>query len=106
MNPKEKRAALKSVFTEKLQSGNLIVLDQLTFGEIKTKNMASVLKNIKADQAYVVIVGNDQKVVLSCRNLPEMKLSSTGTLSIYDMMKYNKLVLTKDAVKAIEEVYA
>ena len=106
MNPKEKRAALKSVFTEKLQSGNLIVLDQLTFGEIKTKNMASVLKNINADKAYVVIVGNDQKVVLSCRNLPEMKLSSTGTLSIYDMMKYNKLVLTKDAVKAIEEVYA
>ena len=106
MNPKEKRAALKSVFTEKLQSGNLIVLDELTFGEIKTKNMANVLKNIKADKAYVVIVGNDRNVVLSCRNLPEMKLSSTGTLSIYDMMKYNKLVLTKDAVKAIEEVYA
>ena len=106
MNPKEKRAALKSVFTEKLQAGNLIVLDELTFGEIKTKNMVSVLKNIKADKAYVVIVGNDKNVVLSCRNLPEMKLSSTGTLSIYDMMKYNKLVLTKDAVKAIEEVYA
>ena len=106
MNPKEKRAALKSVFTEKLQAGNLIVLDELTFGEIKTKNMANVLKNIKADKAYVVIVGNDKNVVLSCRNLPEMKLSSTGTLSIYDMMKYNKLVLTKDAVKAIEEVYA
>ena len=106
MNPKEKKAALKSVFTEKLQNGNLIVLDELTFGEIKTKNMVSVLKNIKADKAYVVIVGNDKNVVLSCRNLPEMKLSSTGTLSIYDMMKYNKLVLTKDAVKAIEEVYA
>ena len=106
MNPKEKRAALKSVFTEKLQAGNLIVLDELTFGEIKTKNMANVLKNIKADKAYVVIVGNDRNVVLSCRNLPEMKLSSTGTLSVYDMMKYNKLVLTKDAVKAIEEVYA
>ncbi len=106
MNPKEKKAALKSVFTEKLQNGNLIVLDELTFGEIKTKNMVSVLKNIKADKAYVVIVGNDKNVVLSCRNLPKMKLSSTGTLSIYDMMKYNKLVLTKDAVKAIEEVYA
>ncbi len=106
MNPKEKRAALKSVFTDKLQSGNLIVLDQLSFNEIKTKNMANVLKNLKADKAYVVIVGNDQNVVLSARNLPEMKLSSTGTLSIYDMLKYDKLVLTQDAVKAIEEVYA
>ncbi|MGX8728550.1 MAG: 50S ribosomal protein L4 [Lachnospiraceae bacterium] len=106
MNPKEKRAALMSVFTEKLQNGNLIVLDELTFSGIKTKNMVTVLKNINADKAYVVIVGNDQNVVLSCRNIPNMKLSSTGTLSIYDILKYNKLVLTKEAVKAIEEVYA
>lgn len=106
MNPKEKKAALMSVFTEKLQNGNLIVLDELTFSGIKTKNMVNVLKNINADKAYVVIVGNDQNVVLSCRNIPCMKLSSTGTLSIYDILKYNKLVLTKEAVKAIEEVYA
>jgi large subunit ribosomal protein L4 len=106
MNPKEKRAALMSVFTEKLQNGNLIVLDELTFSGIKTKNMVTVLKNINADKAYVVIVGKDQNVVLSCRNIPNMKLSSTGTLSIYDILKYNKLVLTKEAVKAIEEVYA
>jgi large subunit ribosomal protein L4 len=84
----------------------MIVVDKIAFDGIKTKNMVKVLGNLKADKAYVVINGNDQNVVLSARNIPTMKLASSGTLSVYDIVKYKKLVLTQDAVKTIEEVFA
>ena len=106
MNSKEKKAAIRSALTSKLQSGDMIVVDKIAFDGIKTKNMVMVLGNLKADKAYVVINGNDQNVVLSARNIPTMKLASSGTLSVYDIVKYKKLVLTQDAVKTIEEVFA
>lgn len=106
MNKQEKKAALRSVLTAKLQSGDMIVVDKIAFDEIKTKNMVNVLANLKAEKAYVVIDGNDKNVVLSSRNIPTMKLASSGTLCVYDILKYNKLILTQDAVKTIEEVFA
>jgi large subunit ribosomal protein L4 len=106
MNKQEKKAALRSVLTAKLQSGDMIVVDKIAFDEIKTKNMVNVLANLKAEKAYVVIDGNDKNVVLSSKNIPTMKLASSGTLCVYDILKYNKLILTQDAVKTIEEVFA
>ena len=106
MNKKEKQAAIKSVLTSKLQSGDMIVLDALTLESPKTKVMAETLKNLNAEKAYVVIKGNDKNTVLAARNLADAKLSATNTLNVYEILKYKKLVLTKDAVKAIEEVYA
>ncbi len=106
MNSKEKKAAIRSALTSKLQSGDMIVVDKIAFDGIKTKNMVKVLDSLKAEKAYVVINGNDKNVVLSARNIPTMKLASSGTLSVYDIVKYKKLVLTQDAVKTIEEVFA
>ena len=106
MNKKEKQAAIRSALTVKLQEENLIVLDKLTFDDIKTKNMVRVMKNIGADKAYVVLEGADRNVFLSTRNLQDVRLSHAGCLSVYDIMKYKKLVLTQVAVKAIEEVLA
>lgn len=106
MNKKEKQAAIRSALAVKLQEENLIVLDKLTFDDIKTKNMVRVMKNIGADKAYVVLEGADKNVFLSTRNLQDVRLSHAGCLSVYDIMKYKKLVLTQDAVKAIEEVLA
>ena len=106
MNKKEKQAAIKSVLTSKLQSGDMIVLDALTLESPKTKIMAETLKNLNAEKPYVVIKGNDKNTVLAARNLADAKLSAANTLNVYEILKYKKLVLTKDAVKAIEEVYA
>ncbi|MCI6174270.1 MAG: 50S ribosomal protein L4 [Clostridiales bacterium] len=106
MNRKEKRAALKSVLTSKLQENNLIVVDSIAFDDIKTKNMVRVMKALKAEKAYVVLNGADRNVFLSTRNLPNVRLSQAGTLSVYDILKYEKLVLTQDAVRTIEEVFA
>ncbi|MEE3419505.1 MAG: 50S ribosomal protein L4 [Lachnospiraceae bacterium] len=106
MNKKEKRAALLSALTAKVQENNVVVLDELKFDAPKTREMAKVLKNVNAPKAYVVIDGNDKNVVLSARNLEGVQLSSSGTLCTYDILKYEKLVLTKDAVKTIEEVFA
>ena len=106
MNKKEKRAALKSVLTSKVQEANLIVLDELKFDSVKTKNMVNVMKNLQAEKALVVINDNDANVVLSARNLPAVKTASVNTINVYDVLKYNKLILTKESVAAIEEVYA
>ena len=106
MNKKEKRAALKSVLTSKVQESNLIVLDELKFDSIKTKNMMNVMKNLQAEKALVVINDNDANVVLSARNIPAVKTASVSTINVYDVLKYNKLILTKESVAAIEEVYA
>ncbi len=106
MNKKEKQAAIRSALTSKLLSEDLIVVDKIEFDGIKTKNMVRVMKNLGADKAYVVLKGADQTVFLSTRNLQEVKLSHAGALSVYDILKYKKLILTQDAVKAIEEVFA
>ena len=107
MNKKEKRAALLSALTEKFQNGDVIVVDKIAFDEVKTRKMVSVMKNIGVEKtAYVVLAGSDKNVFLSTRNLQEVKLTTAGALSTYDVLKYGKLVLTQDAVKTIEEVFA
>ena len=106
MNKKEKRAALKSALTDKAQAGNLIVVDELKFDEIKTKKFAEVMNNLKATRkALVVLADNDKNVVLSARNLAEANTTLTNTLNVYDIVNAKTLVLTKDAVAKIEEVY-
>ena len=106
LNKKEKRLALKSALTSRLQENKLIVVDELKFDEIKTKNFVNVMNNLKADKALVVLNENDANVVLSARNIPTVKTALTNTINVYDILKYNTLILTKDAVATIEEVYA
>ena len=106
MNKKEKRLALKSVLTNAVKENKLVVLDELKFDGIKTKNMVNVLKAFGLDKALVVLNENDQNVVLSARNIPDVKTALTNTINVFDILKYNTVVLTKDAVATIEEVYA
>ena len=106
MNKKEKRAALKSALTSKVQDNKLIVVDTLKFDEIKTKNFKNVMDNLHVEKGLVVIAENDANTVLSARNLPTINTALPGTLNVYDVMKAGTLVLTKDAVAKIEEVYA
>ena len=106
LNKKEKRLALKSALTSRVQENKLIVVDELKFDEIKTKNFVNVMNNLKADKALVVLNENDANVVLSARNIPTVKTALTNTINVYDILKYNTLILTKDAVATIEEVYA
>ena len=106
MNKKEKRAALKSALTSRVQANKLIVLDQLTMDAPKTKAMQNVLNSLNVNKALVVTKENDANVVLSARNIPDVKTALVSTINVYDVMKYNTVVLTKDAVAAIEEVYA
>ena len=106
MNKKEKRAALKSVLTAKVQENKVVILDELKFDEIKTKAMVNVLNNVKAEKAIVVLKENDEKVMLSARNIADVQTSLVNTINVYDILKHNTLVMTKEAVQAIEEVYA
>ena len=106
LNKKEKRLALKSALTSKVADGQLMVVDELKFDEIKTKKFAEVLANLKAEKALVIINENDKNVVLSARNIPDAKTSLTGNMNVYDIMNAGTVVLTKDAVSTIEEVYA
>ena len=106
INKKEKRAALKSALTSKVQDSNLIVVDELKFNEIKTKNFVAVMNNLKVEKGLVVIEGNDANVVLSARNLPAIDTIQADEINVYDIMKAKKVVLTKNAVANIEEVYA
>ena len=106
LNKKEKRAALKSALTSKVNDSKLIVIDELKFDEIKTKNFKTVMDNLKVEKGLVVLAENDANVVLSARNIPTVQTTLTGTLNVYDVMKAGTVVLTKDAVAKIEEVYA
>jgi large subunit ribosomal protein L4 len=106
LNKKEKRAALKSALTSKVQGAKLIVVDELKFDEIKTKNFANVMSNLKVNKGLVVIAENDANVVLSARNMADVNTTLVNTMNVYDVMKANTVVLTKDAVAKIEEVYA
>lgn len=106
LNKKEKRAALKSALTSRVNNNKFIVLDDLKMDEIKTKRFVQVLDNLKVKKALVVINENDKNVVLSARNLPGVKTAQTNTINVYDILKYDTVVITKDAVATIEEVYA
>ena len=106
LNKKEKRAALKSALTDKVVNSNLIVVDELKFDEIKTKNFVKVMDNLKVQKGLVVLGDNDLNVVMSARNVEGVDTLLVNTINVYDIMKAKKVVLTKAAVAKIEEVYA
>lgn len=106
MNKKERRAALKSALTSRVQENKLIVLDELKLDEVKTKAMQNVLNNLNVSKALVVLNDNDSNVVLSARNIPDVVTALPNTINVYDVLKYNTVILTKAAVASIEEVYA
>ena len=106
MNRKEKRLALKSALTSRVQENKLIVVDELKFDEIKTKNFKAVMDNLKVNKALVVLGEEDKNVVMSAKNIPTVQTTLTSTINVYDIMKAGTVVLTKDAVAKIEEVYA
>ena len=106
MNKKEKRIALLSALSSKVADNKIVVLDSFNLDEIKTKKFAEVMSNLKVDKALVVIEGENKNVVLSGRNIPTVKVSATNEINTYDVLKYETLVVTKAAVKKLEEVYA
>ena len=106
MNKREKQIAMKSALTSKVQDSKLIVVDEFNLDEVKTSKFAQILDNLKAPKALVVTKDKDEKVILSARNIPTVKTAMTNSINVYDILKYDALVLTKDAVAAIEEVYA
>ena len=106
MNKKERRAALKSALTSRVQENKLIVLDELKLDEVKTKAMQNVLNNLNVSKAMVVLADNDANVVLSTRNIPDVITALPNTINVYDVLKYNTVILTKASAAAIEEVYA
>ena len=106
LNKKEKRAALKSALTSRVQDNKFIVVDEFKFDEIKTKKFQNVMDNLKVSKALVVLADNDQNTVLSARNIAGVKTSQVGSINVYDILKYNTVVATKAAVASIEEVYA
>ncbi len=106
LNKKEKRLALKSALTSRVQDEKFIVLDELKLDEIKTKKMQEILDNLKVSKAMVVTADDDQNVILSARNIPTVITSAANNINTYDIMKYSTVIATKDAVAKIEEVYA
>ena len=106
LNKKEKRAALKSALTSRVVDGKIIVVDELKFDEIKTKNFKAVMDNLKVSKALVVIGDMDKNVILSARNIPNINTAQVENINVYDILKGDTLVVTKDAVAKIEEVYA
>ncbi|MBE6014986.1 MAG: 50S ribosomal protein L4 [Lachnospiraceae bacterium] len=106
MNKKEKRAALLSALSSRVADNKIFVVEDLKMDEIKTKKFAEVLNNLKVDKALVVLEEGNTNVMLSARNIPGVKTAGANTINVYDIMKYNTLVLSKDVVAKIEEVYA
>ena len=106
MNKKEKNAAIKSVLTSKVNDSKFIVLDNLTLEGIKTKEVVAILKNLNVEKALIVTAEKDENVLLSARNIPTVRTAMTNTINVYDLLKYDTVVVTKDAVAKIEEVYA
>ena len=106
LNKKEKRAALKSALTSRVEEKKFIVVDEMKFDEIKTKNFQNALNNLNVSKALVVLEEGITNAELSARNIPDVKTARTNTINVYDILKYNTVVATKAAVEAIEEVYA
>ncbi|MBQ3145956.1 MAG: 50S ribosomal protein L4 [Clostridia bacterium] len=107
INKKERQLAIKSVLSSKVLENNLVIVDKFDFSEIKTKNMVSALSNLKVEgKTLIVLPEKNENVQKSARNIEGTKTSLVNTINVYDLLKYNKLVLTVDAVKSLEEVYA
>ena len=106
MNKKEKRAALKSALTSRVEENKFIVVDELNFDEIKTKKFQAVLNNLNVNKALVVLEDGNKNVEISAKNIPDVKTAHTNTINVYDILKYNTVIATKAVVAVIEEVYA
>lgn len=106
MNRKEKALAIKSALTSRVEAQKLIVVDSMNMDEIKTKKFKAVLENLKVNKALVVLDKKDENVILSARNIPTVRTATSNAINVYDIVKYDTLVITKDAVAQIEEVYA
>lgn len=107
VNKKEKRLAVKSVLSSKVIENELVVVDKLTFDEIKTKKMVSALSNLKVEgKALILLPEKNENVQKSARNIEGVKTSLVNTINVYDLLKYTKLVVTVDTIKKLEEVYA
>ena len=106
LNKKERRLAIKSALTTKVNESKLIVLDSFELDEIKTKKFVAVMNNLKAEKALVVLNEKNDNVIKSANNVPTVKTALTNTINVYDILKYDTLVLTQDAVATIQEVYA
>ena len=106
MNKKEKRAALKSALTSRVEENKFIVVDELNFDEIKTKKFQAVLNNLNVNKALVFLEDGNKNVEISAKNIPDVKTARTNTINVYDILKYNTVIATKAVVAAIEEVYA
>lgn len=105
MNKKERRIAIKSALTNCVKENNFLVLDEIKFDEIKTKNFKRVMDNLKINKAFLILDTNDKNVIISTRNLQNVKTGSVNEINVYDIMKYEKLLITKKAVQNLEEVY-
>lgn len=106
LNKKEKRAALKSALSSRVEENKFIVVDEMNFGEIKTKNFQTMLNNLSVAKALVVIEEGNTNAVLSARNIADVKTAGTNTINVYDILKYNTVIVSKAALTTIEEVYA
>ena len=106
MNRKEKALAIKSALTSRVVENKLVVVDSLAFDAAKTKKMTAVLANLKLDKALIVLDKKDENVILSARNLPNATTVTSNAINVYDILKYGNVLITKDAVAQIEEVYA
>ncbi len=106
LNKKEKRAALKSALTSRVAENKFVVVDELKLDEIKTKKFVEVLKNLNVEKALVILNDMDEKVIASAANIPTVKTTQTNELNVFDVLKYDTVVVTKAAVATIEEVYA
>ena len=106
MNKREKRAALKSALTSRVEENKFIVIDEINFEEAKTKNFANILKSLDVSKALVVLEDDNKNAELSARNIADVKTAKTNTINVYDILKYNTVITTKAVVAKIEEVYA
>ena len=106
MNKREKRAALKSALTSRVEENKFIVIDEINFEEAKTKNFANILKNLDVSKALVVLEDDNKNAELSARNIADVKTAKTNTINVYDILKYNTVITTKAVAAKIEEVYA
>ena len=106
LNKKVKRLALKSALTTKVNDGKFVVVDEINLPEMKTKEMVKVLNNLNVNKSLVVLEDANEKAVVAARNIPTVKTASVSTINVYDILKYDSVVVTKAAVEKIEEVYA
>ena len=106
LNKKEKRAALKSALTSRVNEDKFYVIDEIRCDEIRTKTMVALLNGLEVKKALIILKDNDKNVIYSARNIPDVKTAQTNTINVFDILKYDAVIIDKAAVKTVEEVYA